>query len=162
MLKGRENGGWHSRSRTLSTQGSRRAPPRQPAPRHAVPRPLPRQAAKETGFCAVRSPTGAECGVRSQQWRKAVSTGCQAARLQHALHTGFCGRLPFGQSSSEGQFGTEEYFKLPSTFRAVTILFFVEVSGGFGSHGLHLALNWWLIPVVSMETGIGRDKYREL
>lgn len=75
---------------------------------------------------------------------------------------GSAGGCPFGRSSSEGQFGTEEYFKLPSTFRAVTILFFVEVSGGFGSHGLHLALNWWLIPVVSMETGIGRDKYREL
>lgn len=119
---------------------------------------LPRQVAKEMGLCAMQSPTGAMC----------VAFACRnGRRLLHRLlsssaksprHSGFCGFLDIWSVIKwravweRGIFQTSlyvPYFDQPFLWKPV---------GGLEVKDYIWLWNWWLIPLVSMETD-ERGKY---
>ena len=163
MLKRRETGGQHSRSLNTAhpgePQGSRwgshwgSLPSLTPSPTC-----FPSRLQKRRDFVQRAHPRE-PCAVITHSNGRRLSP--QAAKQPTS-------RIPCtpalrlsGRSGShhvEGDLGPRSIPNFPP-HPVLLPSFFVEVNGGFGSHGLHLALNCWLIPVVSMETDIGRDKY---
>lgn len=166
VLKQRGNGGQHSRSLNIDTQESHRAAT-EAAPwdcLHSLkPSPSVSQASgKEMGLCAAQSPTGAMCvaftcgnsGKLSPQTTKQLH---QESPVLWVLW--LSGYLVSDQV--KGSLGEGKILNFP-LYSILSPTFLWKQMGGWGGSEImdYIWLwNWWLIPLVSMETDIGRGKY---